>query len=222
MQTNSLSRLAQALLNGPHHRMMLSSKELAELHLLDQMNVPIEQMLKWIEDGFNQSTSHQKRSLLTLIKSVKTKAQRWQKHHIGERFNQEPFIQAEQIQKAFLTLIQSVHFNASEHHQTHIVALFQWLESQLKAVLDTYTNEPALNPIHLLRDLSERVRIRALTTLDHTLLERIQTQAKEHLKNESSRCRPQDLVLTHRALEWRLLREEIRLPELYLNLYGEW
>ena len=76
--------------------------------------------------------------------------------------------------------------------------------------------------VFLLRELNERLRIRALTTLDQSLLDRIQTRMKERLKGETARCRPQDLVLTHRALEWRLLREELRLPPLYLNVYGEW
>ena len=57
MQNNSLSRLAQALLNGPYQRVMLSSKELAELHLLDQMNIPIDQVLKWIDEWFKQGHS---------------------------------------------------------------------------------------------------------------------------------------------------------------------
>ena len=229
MQNNSLSRLAQALLNGPYQRMMLSSKELAELHLLDQMNVPVEHVLGWIDEGFKQAHSRagskeksNQKSLLNLIKDVKQKAQRWQKHHIGDRFNQELYVQSDQIQKAFASLIQSVHFNASEHHQTQTVALFQWLETQLRECLALYLNEPTLNPIHLLKDLNDRLRIRALTTLDQNLLDRIQGRMKEHLKGETARCRPQDLVLTHRALEWRLLREELRLPPLYLNVYGEW
>ena len=222
MPPTSLSRLAQALLNGPHQRMMLSSKELAELHILDQMNIPIEQMLKWIAEAFKQKEKKKIGSLLGVINGVKSKADRWQKHHVGEQFNQESFVQKEHVQKAFAVLIQSIHLNASEHHQTQTLALFQWLEIRLKNCLDTYLRNPSLNPIHLLKELNERVRIRALTTLDRSLLDRVHSQVKEQLKNESNRCRPQDLILTQRALEWRILREELRLPPLYLNLYGQW
>ena len=220
---NSTHRLAQAILDFYPQRFMLSSAEIGTLNQLERYAAPVDKFLVWIEEFASQA---KRPSLGVLIQHLERRAQRWQMQHIGEQYHAESTITAEQLQTSFAQLIQASQTAAAsvsfEHGDQRLVKLLEWLSARLQQCAEICMSRADVDPIDQLHLLEEALCDRVLMEAPPDLLNRVQAKTKELMSAEFTRCRPQDLVVAQRKIQWKLLREELQLPPLYLNLYGTW
>jgi hypothetical protein len=219
---SATQRLVQAILEVYPQRFMLSSKEISQVASLERSSAPIEQLLSWIEELIKTTEKQKRPPLPQLIRQLEQRVQRWDAQHVGDHYQREAQVSASQISEAFTQLIAAVHVATREQSDVSLISVFKWLESQLKDVAQTCATNLQYDPIDQLERLDELLFERVLQDGPHELIKRVSDRAQSLLKAESKRARPQDFIRAKHRVLWILLRAELNLPSLWLNLHGGW
>ena len=215
-------RLVQAILEVYPQRFMLSSKEVSQVASLERSSAPVEHLLSWIKEIIKTTEEQKRPSLPQLIRQLEQRVQRWDLQHVGDHYQRETQVTVAQISEAFTQLVAAVHVATREQSDPSLISVFKWLESQLKDVAHTCAEDTQYDPVDQLERLDELLFERILQDGPHELIKRMNERVQSLLKAEHKRTRPQDFVRVKQRVLWTLLRAELNIPSLWLNLHGGW
>ena len=216
---HSISRLSQTILEAYPQRFTLSPSELASMSTLAESMIPIEKQLQWVKELVQ---AKKKPSVSQLLRQLENKQQQWHQKHIGSGYTDEMHISKHVVQQAFAQLIKQVHLQTFEHNDAAMLDIFRWLEKRLQECAYLCQQYNDMDAIQLLRQLDQTLCDKVFCEAPRAIIERIEKHMLDLLKPENIRTRPQDLLHSQRQVMWSLLRTELNIPLLYLNLYGSW
>ena len=219
-------RLAPTLMELFPDRVMLSSRELAEIVKLEESGVPAKQLLTWAQELRNGRRGLR---LSQVLPQLHQRAKRWQNAHIGGKYREGVTVSQGEIERAFEELISEVRRAEASSHEPQLHAVFSWLTRQL-STLQQRATYPATHPeyqslssvLEGLRKLEEELQARVLTAIPDSLRDQVSKQVRASLKREALRARPQDFLIAQRAVYWAALLKELSLPPMRLSLFNQW
>ena len=205
---------------------MLSSRELSEVVRLEASGLPLPQLLTWAREI---CTSRQGQRMSNVLQQLSQRAKRWRTSHVGDKYQQELQLSKADISHALEDLIAEVRRAEAELHEPQVRSVLSWVTDQLsqlkhRALLaDDQPNFLNLSSIFdVLRSLNEEVQERISLVLPFDIQQRIQARVQGSLERELNRARPQDFIVTQRAVYWMLLSAELGLPEIHLSIFDQW
>jgi hypothetical protein len=214
--------ITQLLLDAYSGRFMLSPRELEQVQRLEGYAVPPETLKAWVGEALGQRDARGERLHAgSVLRVVEQRAQQWRAQHVGEAYEREEATPA-RVGEALRQLKEQVSAARVDRATQQALPVFAWLESRLEELVAQHARQPHLDVSAALARLDEALEARARSQAPEDLVSHLEREVSGRLRAERGVARPQDVVVSSRALLWSLLRAELSLPPLYLNLYGGW
>jgi hypothetical protein len=212
-----LPQIAQYLMNRFPQKMMLSSLEISMLQRLEQQHLPFQLLCTWIDEAIK---GNEYKKIEYLLKHIEGRAQKWHQQHVGQHYQNE-FQKETEILSAIKSIQLQVKRSAQEQNEKKWQIFYDWLIDQIDGLVKVCQNQEQISWVEVLKELDDQACLYAFDVLGEEGMNFILQEVDLLSKNDRS-VRPQDLLLVKRHLSWKLLKEKINMPNLFLDLHGGW
>ena len=220
MSGSSLKSIAQRVLELEPRRFMFSPQELAQLESIEREGIPVEKIFSWLDEY--RKESREPTNVAKGISFLIERLERMNSQQVGHSYEGEASEIQDRQRHAFIHLINEVKQSAHRPIEHQEKALFEWLLQQLHRCAKRCEEDQSIDPCAVLAQLEESLRLRALQSLSSTQRSRLKGEVEKLIKRDLRVGRPQDILRAQVQVEWRLLRDQLRLPQLLLSPYGRW
>ena len=217
MNPDYLAEVRRLFLSKSGRGLALSPKDRAQVSQWSRAGVPLEVVLKGIEDAFSGAAAKRVRSLSYVVPAVESALEGFRTRKVGETGNGGGL----DLEGAFAVLLGEIEAVGRAQSDSKKKEVLRRTWREIDAIRGQWRVDESLDLIVAFAALSGRICQAGLDALDGATRVTLEADVEIALASERGSS-PAVMAETRQAFVWRRVRRALGIPPLELDLGGGW